>query len=66
MVTFLPANHVLFQLAMSFIFLSYVQIYLIGLRLVLLIAGVFFVSWAIAILDISGDTALWNLGHIII
>lgn len=66
MVVYLPVNHVLYQLASSFIFLSYVQVHLLGLRLTLLIAGVFYCSWAYFILYVSGDTFLWNLGHIVI
>ena len=63
---YLPANHYLYQIASSFIFLAYIQIHLIGLRLTLLSAGVFYCTWAIYVLNISGDTFLWNLMHILI
>lgn len=66
MVNFLPASHFLFQIANVFIFLSYIQLNLIGLRLTLLIGSFFYGLWALIILEISGDTFLWNVCHIII
>ena len=67
----LPANHVLFQIANIFLFLSYLSVNLLYLRIVLALAGLFFAIWylallmhlitrAIFVLRISLDTALWN------
>lgn len=66
MAVIFPPSHWLFQVAETFIFLAYIQTNLIGVRLTLLIASTFFLIWAIIILNISGDTVLWNIGHIVL
>jgi hypothetical protein len=54
------ANHALFQCANACLFLSYLATDLLFLRFSLALASAFFVAWAIDVLDVSLDTALWN------
>lgn len=57
----LPAGHWLFQAAQVFLFLSYVASDVLVLRTVLCLASVCFVLWAVLVLDVALDTALWNV-----
>jgi hypothetical protein len=48
-------NHFLFQFANGFLMLSYVQINFFFLRLVLILASIFFILWGWFILDVALD-----------
>ncbi len=54
------ANALLFQIANAFLFLSYISINLLYLRIVLLLASVSFIVWAVVDLGVSIDTIVWN------
>lgn len=55
------AGHWLFQLANTFLFLSYASRDLLMLRIVLMLAGFCFVMWgALALTKIAVDTIVWN------
>ena len=55
-----PVNHWLFQVANSCLFLSFVSLDILLLRIVLAIGSLFFILWGALILDVSLDTVLWN------
>lgn len=54
------ANHWLFQLANSFLFMSYLSKDVLVLRVVLMGAGLSFVLWGSLILKVAVDTVVWN------
>lgn len=55
------ANHWLFQLANTCLLLSYASKDLLMLRIVLMLAGLFFVLWgSLALTVVALDTVIWN------
>ena len=56
-----PANHWLFQLANTCLLLSYASKDVLALRVLLMLAGLFFVVWgSLAFPKIAIDTVSWN------
>lgn len=55
------ANHWLFQLANTFLLLSYASKDVLVLRVLLMCAGLCFMLWGAVVLSISVDTLVWNL-----
>ena len=53
-------NHPMFQVANFFLFLSYCMTSFLLLRICLVIANFLFMCWAIAILNIAVDVAVWT------
>ena len=65
MVCFVP-GHFLFQLANVFLLLSYLGYDVLFLRVVLGAGSLCFVLWAVFVLEVALDTALWNTAFLII
>eukprot|EP00736_Rhodelphis_marinus_P000537 Rmarinus@m.25813 len=66
MTEFLPANHILFQLANTCLLLSLLAFKVLQLRIALAMANFLFMMWAAEVLDFSLDTFLWNLAFCIV
>jgi len=61
-----PPQHVLFQLANVFLFLSYCTTNILALRLSLAGACLMFTLWGWVVLQVSVDTVIWNAGFVLV